>query len=66
MELYNLGEYEYRKDRLIMRLSGTEQSFIESNPVVRFAAEHDNYPISFYNNHAGEFQGIFHDVLKEM
>jgi len=64
--LYKMGEREYRRHALLMRLSEEEKIYIKYHPVVSFAAEYDNYPISFYNKHEKEFQGIAYDVLKEV
>ncbi|MCL2721969.1 MAG: transporter substrate-binding domain-containing protein [Treponema sp.] len=66
VELYNLGMQEYNKHKLLSRLTEEELVFLQQNNNVMFAAEHDNYPISFYNIYDREFQGISHDVLKEI
>ena len=65
-ELYNLGMYEYTRFKLFSRLTEEERAYIDTRPIVRFVAEHDNYPISFYNVHDSEFQGISFDVLQEI
>ena len=65
-DLYNIGHEEYGKHKLSTQLTDEETAYIRSNPVVRFAAEQDNYPISFYNTHDGEWQGIAFDVLREI
>jgi signal transduction histidine kinase len=65
-ELYNFGMREYQIHKLNTRLTEEERTYIKNHPTVRFLAEHDNYPISFYNNHEREFQGISHDVIKEV
>jgi len=65
-ELYNSGIYEYRKYKFIMHLTDDEKAYLQSHPVVEFLAEHDNYPVSFYNTYDNEFQGISHDVIKEV
>jgi len=44
-------------------LTVDEQNYILEHPIVSFAGEHYNYPVSFYNKHAKEWQGIAHDVL---
>jgi PAS domain S-box-containing protein len=49
-----------------MRLSEDELAYIEKTPVVKFAAEIDNYPVSFYNNHENAWQGVAHEVLGEL
>ena len=65
-ELYKMGDYEYTSSKLFTRLSEAELSYLGGNPAVRYLAEHDNYPISFYNTHDREFQGIFQDLLVEI
>ncbi|MCL2183747.1 MAG: ATP-binding protein [Chitinispirillia bacterium] len=65
-EMYKQGEYKYRKHKFCMMLSDEERAYIRSNHVIPFAAEHYNYPISFYNKYENEWQGIFFDVLHEM
>jgi len=65
-ELYNLGEQEYIKHKLQIQLTEEERAFIRDNKTVRFAAEYDNYPNSFYNVHENEWQGIVFDVIKEL
>ncbi len=64
--LYNQGQAEYTRHKLSLRLTDEERAYIGATPVVKFVAEHDNYPISFYNEYDGEFQGAFHDVLGEV
>ncbi|WP_461256655.1 ATP-binding protein [Treponema sp. R80B11-R83G3] len=64
--LYKMGEKEYWRHTLLMRLSEEEREYIQNHHVVSFAAEYDNYPISFYNKYEKEFQGIAYDVLKEV
>ena len=64
-ELYSQGNHDYRRHKLSERLSGEERAYIEKAKLVFYAAESDNYPISFYNEKEQEFQGIAIDVLKE-
>ena len=66
VELYNEGHLEYIKHKMVRLLNTEERGYIRKNPVVRIAAEYDNYPISFYNTHEGQWQGIAHDVLREV
>ncbi|MCL2182859.1 MAG: ATP-binding protein [Chitinispirillia bacterium] len=61
--LCNRGLEEYRRHKLFLKLTAEEKAFIKERPVVRYAAEHDNYPVSFYNAHEKEWQGIAVDVL---
>jgi PAS domain S-box-containing protein len=65
-ELYKRGENKHRRHKLFMRLSAEEKAYIRNNPEVSFAAEYDNYPISFYNKHEKQWQGIAYDVLSEL
>ena len=65
-EFYREGFNEYRKHKLFFMLNEEEKSFISSNPVIPVAAEYYNYPVSFYNVHESEWQGIAQDVLHEV
>ncbi len=64
--LYKEGQAEYIRHKLALRLTAEERAFIEGAPGVKFAAENDNYPVSFYNEYDKRFQGAFHDVLAEV
>jgi len=66
VEMYQKGEHEYTTFRFSSILNAEERAYINSRPVVRVAAEYDNYPISFYNVHEQDWQGVFFDVLKEL
>ncbi|MCL2284478.1 MAG: diguanylate cyclase [Fibromonadales bacterium] len=66
-ELYSKGHREYMTHKLFRyNLDEVEREYIRDNPVVRYAVEYDNYPMSFYNKHEKRWQGIFLDVLAEM
>ncbi|MCL2319032.1 MAG: transporter substrate-binding domain-containing protein, partial [Treponema sp.] len=65
-ELYNQGLEEYRRHKLMIKLSPEEQAYLREHPVVPFAAEYDNYPISFYNQQEKAWQGIAFDVLAKI
>jgi PAS domain S-box-containing protein len=65
-DLYQTGNDEYRKNKLFTHLSTDELAYIENNKVIKFAAEIDNYPISFYSIHENEWQGVAHEVLAEV
>ncbi|GBU26747.1 hypothetical protein R84B8_00259 [Treponema sp. R8-4-B8] len=64
--LYVKGYNNYRRHKLFLRLTNVERAHIRAHPFVSFAAEHDNYPTSFYNYYENEWQGIDYDVLKEV
>jgi len=64
--LYNLGYLEYLKHKLSVRFSNEEQLYLQSTPVVLFAAEYDNYPLCFYNIQERQWQGIAFEVIREI
>ena len=65
-ELYQHGYNEYLKHKLYSRLSEEERKYMANHPVVLFAAEYENYPMSFYNTQEKAWQGIVFDVLREI
>jgi diguanylate cyclase (GGDEF)-like protein len=65
-ELYKAGYAEYNKHVLFTRLSADELAYIQNNPVVKYAAESNRYPVSFYDARTGQWQGIAADTLKEV
>ena len=65
-EMYNQGMHTYLQHKFYSRLSEKERYYLANRGVVRFLAEHDNYPMSFYNIHEHTFQGISHDVIREI
>jgi len=64
--LYNQGHQEYMRQKLFARLSAEERLYITTHAVVPYFAEYDNYPVSFFNTHENEWQGIAIDVLSEV
>jgi len=64
--LHKRGENEHRRHKLFLRLTEEEKAYIRNNPDVSVAAEYDNYPVSFYNKYEDKWQGIAHDVLREL
>ena len=64
--MYNLGHGEYMKHKISLQLTAEEAAYIRDFPIVRFAAEYDNYPMSFYDTYSNEWQGIAFDVLREV
>jgi len=64
--LYNNGYREYMQYKLFVQLTEQERNFIKERPVIYFAAENDNYPLSFYNALESDWQGIVIDVLREV
>ena len=70
VELNTEGRTAYLAQKLYSMLDDTEREYmrIHRNPaaVIPVAFETDNYPNSFYNEAAGEWQGIAVDILKEI
>jgi signal transduction histidine kinase/CheY-like chemotaxis protein/HPt (histidine-containing phosphotransfer) domain-containing protein len=66
IELYNLGYQEYLTHKFFMLITDEEREFMRNNPVIPFAAEITNYPISFFETRTGEWEGIAIDVVAEM
>jgi len=64
--LYNKGYDEYHKNRLHLLLTDEEHAYIKSSPVIKLVAQSGNYPLSFYDRHAKEWQGIAFDILREV
>ena len=64
--LYKIGRQDFLKHKLSLKLTQEERAFINENPVVQYAAFHNNYPSSFYNTRYGKWQGISIDVLREV
>ncbi|MCL1915329.1 MAG: transporter substrate-binding domain-containing protein [Desulfovibrionaceae bacterium] len=64
--LYERGQQDYLRHKLYTQLSAEEKAHIHNRPVARFAAEHYNYPISFYNTYEKQWRGVAFDVLGEV
>jgi len=47
-------------------LTPQEREYIKNNPVVPYAAEVTNYPVSFYDSRTGRLEGIAIDVISEI
>jgi signal transduction histidine kinase/CheY-like chemotaxis protein len=65
-DMYKQGEHEYHKHKMCMILNDEERAYIRDNPVIPFASEYYNYPVSFYNKYENRWDGIFVDVLEQM
>ncbi len=65
-ELYQLGQEELERYKLYVLLTPEENAYITENPIIPVAAEHYNYPISFFNPREQQWSGIFFDVLSEI
>ena len=65
-ELHNAGDQEYLKSKLFMQLDEEERHYIQDNHVVPFVTSTTNYPVTFYNEREGQWQGIVFDILKDV
>ena len=65
-QLYAEGMKDAARHRMSLLLTDNEREFIASTPVIPIAVHDASYPISFYNEWVGEFQGISIDVLREI
>ncbi|MCL2699826.1 MAG: transporter substrate-binding domain-containing protein, partial [Defluviitaleaceae bacterium] len=67
-ELYDQGTRAYERHVFSLSLTDEERAYITgltgSGGAVPIALEHDNYPISFFNEREGEFQGVAWDILQ--
>ena len=65
--MYNQGYRDYCMQRLFQHLTQKEKDFIHQHNTpqraIRIGIEFDNYPVSFYNSHEKEWQGVAIDVL---
>jgi len=65
-ELRKVGYQKYLGTKLYALLTEEERAFIKNNPVVPFAAEFSDYPVSFFDIHTNQWQGIYFDALGEI
>ncbi|MDR2569090.1 MAG: PAS domain-containing protein [Oscillospiraceae bacterium] len=64
--LYEQGNRDYHRNKLMLRLTDEELAYIRNNPIIPFVAVYNHYPISFYNTRYDKWQGIAIDVLNEI
>jgi len=64
--LYTQGRQEYLQHKFFLLLTDEEYSFIRNNPVIPFAAETTNYPISFFDSRSETWEGIAIDLINEI
>ena len=69
-ELYKDGDFNYSRNKLFQSFSPAETDYINTlttlGEAVAVAYEHDNYPVDFYNEADGAYEGIAVDVLAEI
>ncbi|MCL2052682.1 MAG: ATP-binding protein [Lachnospiraceae bacterium] len=65
-EMYQRGDHDYLRHKLLLKLTEEEKAYIAENPVIPYAALFNGYPLSFFNPRYDEWQGISHDVIAEI
>ncbi|MDR2952432.1 MAG: PAS domain-containing protein [Treponema sp.] len=65
-ELQKAGLQQFLENKMYALLTEEERAFIQKHPVVPVGADFSNYPISFYDNHTGQWQGIFFEALADI
>ena len=69
-ELHREGRLEYEKYEFSLSLTAEEKEYLDKlkadRAVVPVALEHDNYPVSFYDEKMNDFNGIVPDLLEEI
>ncbi|MCL2226917.1 MAG: ATP-binding protein [Oscillospiraceae bacterium] len=65
-QLYAEGKEDVNRHRMSLLLTEQGREFIANNPVIPIAAHGFSYPISFYSEWEREFQGIAHDILRQI
>ena len=69
-DLYKEGDFDYGIYKLHNSFTNEERAFVDDfqrqKAAIAVAFDSDNYPISFYNDKDGEYQGIAVDVLEEI
>ncbi|MCL2628904.1 MAG: ATP-binding protein [Oscillospiraceae bacterium] len=65
-QLYTQGRQDYLIHKLSFLLTDAELRFIRDNPVIPFAAETTNYPVSFFDSRSGKWEGIAIDLIYEI
>ena len=68
--MYNIGEQDYLRHKLLIQLTPEEMDYIhvhfDPKNAIPVAVEYDNYPTCFYNEHEKEWQGVAIDILREI
>jgi len=66
VEMRKRGYQKYLGKKLHMTLTEEEKAYIQGNPTVPFAAEFNNYPVSFFDAQLDQWQGIYFDALEKI
>ena len=68
--LYTEGESDYKRYGLFRAFTPEEREYIKlsiaSGARIPVALESDNYPVSFFNDTSGQFEGIVPDLLESI
>jgi len=65
-DIYEQGMKEYSRHRLFLQLNEQELKYLKEHKAVKYLAEYDNYPLSFFNINEQQWQGIAFDILDEI
>ena len=69
-DLYKEGNFKFAVYRLFRSFSSEEKGYLDKlaaeGSKIPIALENNNYPISFYNQNEGVYQGIAPDILSEI
>jgi len=64
--LQTSGYRQYMENRIYSLLTNEEREYIHEHPVIPIGVDFSNYPISFYNTHTNEWEGIYFEALAEV
>ena len=69
-DMYKQGYTDYLRRKLSLQLTSEEKAYLASHvkngTPIPFIAEFDNYPVAFFNERAGEWQGAAYEILAEI
>jgi len=65
-KLYNEGQHNYIRNRLLKSLTAEEKAYLQNTPVVSVTAAPWFYPLDYYNKFENRWEGIAFDVLDEI
>ena len=65
-DIYEQGIKEYARHKLFLQLTKQELQYLKDHKAVKYLAEYDNYPLSFFNQNEKQWQGIALDILNEV
>jgi ABC-type amino acid transport substrate-binding protein len=65
-KLYNEGQRNYIRNKLLKSLTAEEKAYLQNTPVVSVTAAPWFYPLDYYNKFENRWEGIAFDVLDEI